>query len=80
MGDVPLPPAPEPADDFAAKLVDLRDRLDDASRVAMTATSQGSLRRPILFVAIGIALVLNVPALGIVALLALALTDQVVPL
>lgn len=80
MGDVPVLPEPEPQPEFADKLVALRDRLDEAARVGVTAEPRGSLRRPILFVLVGLGLVLNLPALGIVALLALALTDQVVPL
>ncbi len=81
MGDVPILPEPEAEPDpFAERLVALRDRLDDGVRVGLTADRAGSLRRPILFVLIGVALVLNLPAVGIVALLALALTDQVVAL
>ncbi len=82
MGDVPFPPEVEPGKDevFAAKLILLRNKLDDAARVTLTSDPRGRLRRPVLFVLIGVALALNVPALGITALLALALTDQVVEL
>lgn len=83
MGDVPIPvEVEEPADhaEFAARLVDLRDRLDDAAHVTLTATSKGSIRRPVLFIIVGVALILGVPAVGIVGLIILALTDQVVTL
>jgi hypothetical protein len=37
----------------------------------------GRLRRPLLFLVVGISLVLNLPALGVAALLLLAYTDEV---
>lgn len=81
MGDVVAKPEPEEQDaEFADKLVDLRDRLDDAARVALVGDRAANIRRPVLFVVIGLALALNLPPVGIVALLALAYTDQVVPL
>lgn len=83
MGDVPIQPEPEPEVSEAREaLVALRDRLNDAARVGLTADSAGSLRRPVLFVLVGVGLALGglFAVVGIVALLALALTDQVVTL
>jgi len=84
MGDVPYPiepPAPEPT---------TAERVNESARVAAVATAraitiaiagEGSpIRRPLLFIVTGVALALNLPALGFAALLALALTDAVVAL
>jgi hypothetical protein len=72
MGDKPLLPEPEPTRAEVA-----RRRVRDAAQAAVPGVP---LRRAILFLAIGVALALNLPWLGIPALLALALTDQVVAL
>jgi len=45
------------------------------ARVSLAGTPRGHVRRPILFIIAGICLALNVPAVGIVALLLLALGD-----
>jgi hypothetical protein len=70
MGDVPVRPEPEPEPTRA-------ERVNAAVEAIVPGVSP---RRAILFVAIGVALALNLPALGFAALLALALTDQVVAL
>lgn len=68
MGDVPIRPEPEPEPTPAERV-----------NAAVEAIVPGvPVRRAILFLLIGLALGLNVPALGFVALLALALTDQLV--
>lgn len=77
MGDVPIRPVPEPEPTRAERV---NAAVQPAVRYAITGSDLGSLRRPILFVVAGIALVVNAPIVGIVALMILALTDQVVPL
>lgn len=82
MPDVPFPPAPEPTktDRTVAAIQDALARTEEGARAALTGDSAGRLRRPILFVIVGIALALNLPVVGLVALLLLVYTDQVVPL
>ena len=87
MPDVPYPPDPEPSrlDEFAQKLVALRDRLDEGTRTAMTGEPSGRIRRPVLFALVAIGLLAGgtwppAAAIGAVALIWLALTDAVVPL
>lgn len=46
----------------------------------MTGKVTGSLRRTVLFLAVGVGAVLGLPVLALPALLILALTDQVVEL
>lgn len=70
MGDVPVRPEPEPTP----------TPVERVNAVAEAIVPGVPVRRAILFALIGAALALNLPALGFVALLALALTDQVVPL
>lgn len=70
LGDVAVRPEPEPEPTPAERVNDVFERIVPGVPV----------RRAILFFLIGVALALNVPALGFVALLALALTDQVVAL
>ena len=55
-------------------------RVEEGARAALTGDSSGRLRRPILFIIVGLSLVLGWPAAGLVALLLLALTDAVVAL
>ena len=88
MPDVPFPKVeeePEP------RLVALRNRLEDKAKVALTGQSEPrSIRRPLLFVlaALGILVALTVDGpvglavggVGLIALLLLAMTDQVVEL
>lgn len=86
MPDFVGEPEPEPEtparEAYAAKLADLRDRADEAARVALTGDTGAPIRRSILFVLVGIGLFAGgiFAAVGIVALLALALTDAVVEL
>lgn len=82
MPDVPIPPKPTPtrAEQTRESLTEMAARVEEGARVALTGETDGRLRRPILFVLVGIALVLNLPALGLVALILLVYTDQVVPL
>lgn len=82
MPDVPIPPEPEStrAEEFYQAVWGFGGAVDAQVRRAVTGDTQGRLRRPILFLIVGVALVLNAPALGLVALLLLALTDQVVAL
>ena len=75
MGEVPQPPEEEQTRTEVA-----RERVNAATREFMTGDPAGRLRRPILFLIVGTALALNLPALGLAALLILALTDQVVAL
>lgn len=75
MGDVPYPPEPEPT-----KVDVLGTRVDEAVRAALTGDPSGRIRRAVLFVLVALGIALNVPALALVALLVLALSDQVVPL
>lgn len=49
-------------------------------RTALTGEARGRIRRPTLFAIIAVALALNLPAIGLVALIALVLTDAVVDL
>ena len=80
MPDVPIIPEPEHDEEFAEKLVLLRNRIDDAARTTLTGQTGGSMRRALLFITVAVSLVLNLPALGIIALGILMLTDQVVEL
>lgn len=72
MGDVPTPPEVEPTPTNA-------ERVNAAIEAVMPGVKP---RRAILFVLVGLGLALGgvFAALGIMALLALALTDQVVAL
>lgn len=82
MPDVPIQPTPAPtrAERTRESLTEMAARAEEGARAALTGDSAGRLRRPILFIVVGLALVLNLPALGLVALLLLVYTDQVVPL
>ena len=82
MPDVPIkPPAPPTkAERTATALSEMAARVEEGARAALTGDPAGRLRRPVLFIIVGLALALGWPALGLVALLLLALTDAVVPL
>lgn len=90
MPDVPVLPEPERDEEFADKLVALRNRLDDRAHLALTGqprgTARSNIRRPLLFVTamigVGFAPAFGtVPAVvALVAILILAMTDQVVEL
>jgi hypothetical protein len=75
MPDVPL--LPEKEDGATETMV---RRVEEGTRAAVTGDPYGRLRRPVLFLIVGVALVLDAPAVGLVALLLLALTDAVVKL
>ena len=82
MPDVPLSTTPPPpkALRFFRAVNNVTSSVNDTVRTAITGNARGSLRRPILFVLAGIGLLqLCWPAnvVGMVALLILALTDQV---
>jgi hypothetical protein len=79
VGDVPVQPEEEPeVSEYREKLVALRNRLDDGVRTTVAGSTVEPVRRPVLMTLIGVALVLNIPVLGIVALLAIVYTDRVV--
>ncbi len=91
MPDVPVLSEPEPENDFAAKLVALRNRLGDAARVTITGTTQPvPIRRKVLFAVTAVSIFtllgvngvagLIVGGIGLIALLFLAMTDDVVDL
>lgn len=92
MPDVPFPKEPEQTDEvFADKLVALRNRLDDAARVALTGDTTSRVRRKLLFTVAQVGIIVAIAldgivgllagTLGLVAVLFLAMTDDVtVPL
>lgn len=81
MGDVPIQPEPEPEERPVRDAIRLTvERAETAVRYTLTSDPKASIRRTILFLVVGAALVLDAPLPGIAALVILALTDQVVPL
>jgi hypothetical protein len=72
-------PEPEEAEpsEFYQVVWGFGGAVDAQFRRAVTGDREGRLRRPLLFVIVGLALVLNLPAVGLVAVLILAYTDQV---
>lgn len=84
MGDVPIkPPAPEPEPTPAQVKA---QRVNAGVRLAVTGDTAGRLRRPVLFLVVAVALVLDgtfgliTGTAGLIALLILAMTDNVVDL
>lgn len=85
MPDVPFPPEPVPTKAEVA-----RQRASTTVRVALTGDPDGRVRRKILFLLAGIGSVASIALdgvlglvlgiAGVVALLLLAMTDDVVPL
>lgn len=77
MGDVPYPVEPEPT-----KAEKAAARVNATVRGAIAGDPAGSLRRPILFIIAAVGLLVGWPLsiIGLVALVLLAVTDQVVAL
>jgi hypothetical protein len=91
MPDVPFKDEPEQDEEFADKLVALRNKLDDATRVTLTGDPRGRIRRKLLFLTVVLTLTIVaidahsvvstlIAGIGMFALLALAMTDEVVDL
>lgn len=89
MPDVPILPEPERDEEFADKLVALRNRLDDVAHVALTGDTTGRVRRKVLFLIAAFSILalardgiagIVIGGVGLIALLMLAMTDDVVDL
>ena len=83
--DVPYLPEPEPtrAEKARERAAEAAEHVAASTRQAITGDPKGSIRRPVLFVALAVAMAVSVyfpPALfvGWIALATLMLTDQVV--
>ena len=93
MPDVPIQPEPEPTrrEDFYQALWGFGGAVDHQTRRAVTGDERGALRRPALFLIASIGIIvllagvdgvggLVAGTLALIALLLLAMTDQVVSL
>lgn len=84
MPDVPIPPEPEPtrAEEFYQAVWGFGGYVDAQVRRAVTGDTDGRLRRPVLFVLVGLSVVMGGPAsgimvgVGLIALILLAFTDN----
>jgi hypothetical protein len=82
MPDVPPLPDPEPtnAERVNAQAQEIASKVDLLYRTTISGYRNGPVRRGTLFVLCAVGIAIGWPALALVALLLLALTDQVVPL